>query len=357
MPRSGFSAHPLLLSADNWTDNVWGGRWIPRAKGLRSPAARRIGESWEFSAHPHRPSRVLVGAKWVPLDRLLARHPALLGRGLKRAPLLLKWIDAREALSVQVHPDDAFAARHENDSGKTESWLILSADRTPGRGVIHVGFRRGTRLGFAAAIARANALGPSRSPRVAARAQRWVEPFLNKIRVREGEVYHLPAGTVHAIGAGVRICEIQQTSDVTYRVWDWNRPDPAALRAGRLAFRPLHVEKALRVMDVRARPASFYRRRPAVVSTGRGWRESRLVRDVAAGYAAHRLSLSAGAEQPRRLRGTFEVLSVLKGRVRLACACGVLDLSAGAAPVVPATATDYTVTAKGLTEMLIAKPA
>src|SRR5688572_13297597 len=123
---------PLRLQADNFTDNQWGGDWIPRLKGLPIPASP-VGESWEFSARAARPSQVSVAGRAIPLPELLSAFPReILGaRAAARfgghAPFLLKFIDSQDDLSVQVHPDDAYARAHEGDNGKAESWYILEA--------------------------------------------------------------------------------------------------------------------------------------------------------------------------------------------------------------------------------------
>src|SRR5262249_19548356 len=136
--------------------------------------------------------------------------PALLGSALasrEEFPLLIKYIDAHQDLSVQVHPDDAQGKRLAGDSGKTETWVILEAD--PGS-VIYAGLKGGvSRDEFAQAINKGE-----------------VEPLLHRVSARPGECILIEAGTVHAIGAGVLLAEIQQTSDATFRVYDWGRVGP-----------------------------------------------------------------------------------------------------------------------------------
>lgn len=165
--------------------------------------------------------------------------PALLGREMPgdNFPLLLKILDAREVLSVQVHPDDEFARREEGEAGKTEVWYILKA--RPGAKIVY-GLRPGiTREDFASALERGE-----------------LERCLNEVEVRPGEVYPIPAGLVHALGGGIMVVELQQNSDLTYRVYDWNRVD----KNGR--SRRLHVEKALQVIEFGKPP-------PGVLTPGR----------------------------------------------------------------------------------------
>lgn len=147
--------------------------------------------------------------------------------GLKPFPLLLKLIDAKEALSVQVHPDDQYA--HDNEHGKlgkTEAWLILDA---PAGSQLVYGIKEGTTL---------------EQLRAACEQGAAVEPLLRRVDVKPGDVCFIPAGCVHAIGAGITLYEIQQSSDITYRFYDWDRTDAQGNK------RELHLEKALAVTDL-----------------------------------------------------------------------------------------------------------
>ena len=204
----------------------WGGDDLARLyhKPIPDP---RTGESLEVSAIPGLESRDAEGAS---LPELLARYGARLrGEGVGEPfPLLLKLLDARETLSVQVHPDDAYAARVEHKLGKTEAWHILSA--APGAELVY-GVQPGTSKEALLAASQAGAA---------------VEKLLRRVPVRAGETYYIPAGMVHAIGAGIVLYEIQQSSDVTYRFYDWNRTDKNGKK------RELHLQKAVDVTDVGA---------------------------------------------------------------------------------------------------------
>ena len=200
----------------------WGG---DRLKTVFGKAIDEVptGESLEISCIPGLESRDDEGRK---LTDLIAEHgKAFAGRYAGQAfPLLLKLIDAREPLSVQVHPDDAYAHEKENGKlGKTEAWLIL--DCPEGAELVY-GIRPGTDL---ATLEKACAAGSA------------VAPLLRRVKVRPGDVCNIPAGTVHAIGAGILLYEIQQSSDVTYRFYDWDRTDAKGNR------RELHIQKALDV--------------------------------------------------------------------------------------------------------------
>ena len=203
-------------------DYLWGGY---KLKGMfgRDNGGKKISESWEVSVHPDGES----GCEGGTLSGYLAANPKAVDPEGSPLPVLIKYIDAAQNLSVQVHPDDDYARRVEGDNGKTEMWYILSADEGAG---IYCGFRRDT----------------SKEEFLAKVSDGTVEELLNFIPVHAGDCHLIPAGTVHAIGAGCVICEVQQSSNVTYRVYDYNR------RGADGKLRPLHVEKAVDVIDFRA---------------------------------------------------------------------------------------------------------
>lgn len=202
-----------------WGGQRLGGEW---GKAIAQPT----GESLEVSCIPGLESADPMGVK---LPELIARYGAAFAGKYagEPFPLLLKLLDARDALSVQVHPDDAYAAAHENGKlGKTEAWLILEA--AEGSQLVY-GIKPGTTL-----------------PQLRAACERGaaVEPLLRRVSVRPGDVCFIPAGCVHAIGAGILLYEIQQSSDVTYRFYDWDRTDAQGRK------RALHIDKALDVTDL-----------------------------------------------------------------------------------------------------------
>lgn len=200
----------------------WGGERLRTVFGKGIPEVP-TGESLEISCIPGLESRDDAGRT---LTDLIAEHGAdYVGRYVgKPFPLLLKLIDAREPLSVQVHPDDAYAREREGGKlGKTEAWLILDC---PEDAELVYGIRPGTGL---EELEKACGQGSA------------VAPLLRRVRVRPGDVCNIPAGTVHAIGAGILLYEVQQSSDVTYRFYDWDRVDAQGNR------RELHIRKALDV--------------------------------------------------------------------------------------------------------------
>ena len=197
-------------------DYIWGGMKLGPLFG-RDNGGKKMSESWEVSVHPDGESLCEGGT----FADYLRAHPTAVDKEGSDFPVLIKYIDAAQNLSVQVHPDDAFARREENDNGKTEMWYIVQADAGAG---IYCGFRRDT----------------GREEFLRRVADGTVEELLNFIPVKAGDCYLIKAGTVHAIGAGCVICEVQQSSNVTYRVYDYNRLGADGKP------RQLHVEKAVR---------------------------------------------------------------------------------------------------------------
>ena len=203
----------------------WGGEKLRTVYG-KPIAEVPTGESLEVSCIPGLESTDDTGVK---LPELIAKYGArFAGKYAEETfPLLLKFIDAAESLSVQVHPDDAYANAHENGKlGKTEAWLILDA---PEGSQLVYGIKGGTTMA---------------ELRTACEAGAAVETLLRKVDVKPGDVCFIPAGCVHAIGAGIMLYEIQQSSDVTYRFYDWDRVDKHGNR------RELHIDKALDVTDL-----------------------------------------------------------------------------------------------------------
>lgn len=233
------AAYPLLFQPI-YKDKVWGGRALEKI-GKSLPPALNIGESWELADLD---STSVSGGGGGAAHSLITNGP-LAGKPLRHAmslwgaslmgsarptahgafPLLVKFLDARENLSVQVHPSPAYAAAHPDAHLKTESWYILAAE--PGA-VIYKGVKPGvSRDTFAAHI-----------------ASNTVADDMIAIPAVPGEIHNLPSGTCHALGAGVLVAEIQTPSDTTFRVFDWGRTG-----------RELHVQQALQCIDFGAAPA------------------------------------------------------------------------------------------------------
>ncbi len=207
--------YPLLLKPAV-KDYLWGGQKLKTLYKIDTDLDVAA-EAWVLSCHPNGPSTVQNGEfAGKTLSETLAAW------GQTAPEILVKLIDARDKLSLQVHPDDAYARVHHQSRGKTEMWYVLDAD--PGAALI-CGFDHAiTTEEFAAQIA-------AGTP----------ESVVSFVPVHPGDVFFIPPGTVHAIGAGILLAEVQQNSDITYRVWDWGRVGADGKP------RQLHIEQALAV--------------------------------------------------------------------------------------------------------------
>lgn len=215
----------LIFPEPIFHEKIWGGRRLAEDFGYQIPDGP-IGECWAISAHPNGDCVVAEGA-WagVHLSELWDAHRELFGNVEgDRFPLLVKIIDAKENLSVQVHPDDAYAGEHENGSlGKRECWYVLAADADT---KIVIGQHAHDRAELADMIEGA----------------RW-DDMLNLVPCRPGDFFRIEPGCVHAIQGGTMVLETQQSSDVTYRVYDYDRVDDAG------NHRELHIQQSLDVVD------------------------------------------------------------------------------------------------------------
>lgn len=217
--------HPLRFEP-LYRSYLWGGQRLAKQLGKKLPDEGIWAESWEIVDHREGESMVSEGKlAGLSLRQLIEQHPqAILGSarstasGSDRFPLLLKYLDCQRVLSVQVHPDDVYGAQMPvPDRGKTEAWYVIEAD--PGA-VLYAGLKPGvTRADLRRGIEEGTA-----------------ETCLHTLQPRQGDCIFIPAGTVHALGAGLIVAEIQQSSDVTYRLYDWNRTGPDG------KSRPLHID-------------------------------------------------------------------------------------------------------------------
>lgn len=219
--------YPFFLSGVTKSP-IWGGTRLPREWNKCAPDGGSVGESWELTVRKKEMSTIQNGAlAGTPVGVLLSDFPEeLMGNSSLtngEFPLLIKFIDAADRLSVQVHPDDSYAARMENDRGKTEMWYIIDADED-------------------AQIICGLADGIDNDAFCAALHEGRLMSVLKAQKVRAGETYFIPAGLPHAIGKGILIAEIQQNCDLTYRVYDYDR------RQADGSLRELHITKACDVI-------------------------------------------------------------------------------------------------------------
>jgi mannose-6-phosphate isomerase len=318
-------------------ERIWGGRRLADILGKTLPPDARIGESWELADHPNGRSRVADGPlAGQTLREVLERHGLeILGRApparawAARFGLLVKFIDASDRLSVQVHPDDAYASAHvpgpntdaARESGKTECWIVIHAE--PGAWLVS-GLRPGTTRDRFAEAARKGGL----------------EELLAQRPVKAGDFVWVPAGTVHAIGPGIVLAEVQQNSDLTYRVYDWGRvgldgkPRQTHLREALECIR--FAGDPARQGDAAANPAPAGGRGKTSDETG-------LVIDHLVDSAAFSLSRIVLDRRPwaADTRGSCVALVVLAGKARLATGDGQTAIRAGDTILVPADAKEY----------------
>ena len=224
-----YKFQPILKSL------IWGGEKIAPYKGIATDQ-RNIGESWELSGVKDNESVVAEGPEaGTSLPELIARHGAALlgkanyGRFGEEFPLLIKFIDARQDLSIQVHPNDELAWERHKSKGKTEMWYVVSADKDA-----HL------RSGFSKQVTPAEY--------EASVGDNTITDILADYKIAPGDVFFLPAGRVHSIGAGSFIAEIQQTSNITYRIYDYGRVGADGKP------RELHTEQAKGAIDYTVLP-------------------------------------------------------------------------------------------------------
>ena len=292
--------YPLTFSPV-FQDYIWGGRNLGTKLGRKLPPGI-VAESWEISGHPDAPTAVengpLAGQTLPQLletwgEQLVGSHSREM-LACNKFPLLIKLLDANKPLSVQVHPEDDYARIHENgDLGKTEMWYILHAE--PGAELIY-----GLRANVTPQIFREQLEAGT------------LETCLHRLPVKAGDAVFIPAGSIHAILEGIVLAEIQQNSNTTYRVYDWNRTGSNGKP------RPLHVDKAMDVINfAQIEPGPYI---PEVVETGPGF--ERTIISKSRYFVVEKLTFEqAGRSFEGNCNGsTFEIWGVLQGQSQVAWA-------------------------------------
>lgn len=212
-------------------DYLWGGTRLLDEYGKKINLTP-LAETWECSVHPDGLSIVANGKykDWTLAD-VFKQHPEYLGSKVKNGelPIMVKFIDAKQDLSIQVHPDDEYARKFEHQNGKTEMWYVIDAEK--GASLIY-GFQHKVTEDI---LRNAVITGT-------------LAKHLQKVPVHKGDVFYVPAGMVHGIGAGILLAEIQESSNVTYRVYDYDRIDKNGNK------REIHFDKAVRIMDMGITP-------------------------------------------------------------------------------------------------------
>ncbi|MFM8174631.1 MAG: type I phosphomannose isomerase catalytic subunit [Pirellulaceae bacterium] len=299
-PQSPLRFHPLFRPY------LWGGERLGKLMGKSLPGPGPWAESWEVVDHGADQSVVADGPweGWTLRNLIDAFPDEVLGnQQSKPFPLLLKYLDCHQVLSVQVHPDDPYASRMDPpDLGKTEAWYVVHAE--PGA-KIYAGLQQGIdRAQLADAIANGA-----------------TEQALQVLHPNPGDCVFIPAGTVHALGSGLLVVEIQQSSDSTFRLYDWNRVD------GHGNSRPLHVDQALEVINFEAPAVQFARPEPLPQPAGQ-----RLVRcqhfEWLRWHGPCTVSLEA--------EGRFRLLTLPEGQAHLHWMAGSMSIDLGQSVLLPA---------------------
>jgi mannose-6-phosphate isomerase len=228
------SIHQLLKFEPILKEKIWGGEKLISLLNKKSNL-KSIGESWEISDIKENVSVVSnSNLKGTFLKELINEHKSnLVGEKVYRQfgenfPLLIKFIDAKKALSIQLHPNDDLAKKRHGTFGKTEMWYVMQADKFAN---LIVGFKNNSNT----------------EEYLYHLENKTLLSLLNIEEIKKGDSYFIPTGTIHAIGAGVLIAEIQQTSDITYRIYDWDRPNSDG------TFRDLHTQEAINAIDYNAK--------------------------------------------------------------------------------------------------------
>ena len=318
--------YPLLFEP-NLHEVVWGGEKLTEWKGLT--AKDHIGESWEVSCVESSPS-IIANGTWAgcTLEEVIAKHAeAILGHEVcqqygRKLPILVKFIDAKADLSIQVHPDNEMAARVHGKSGKSEMWYVLDAE--PGA-YLYSGFRE--------------ELSPEAYKQKV--SDGTIVESLAKHEVRAGDVFYLPAGRVHAICSGILLAEVQQSSDVTYRIYDYNRPGLDGKP------RELHTELAAEALSYQVEEE--YR-------TEYSAENNRATKVIESPYFSVRVTEMDGVFHRNLIKyDSFVIAMCLKGdcRIRICSTGNEITLREGFSSLIPAAIADYEVIPmKGRTRLL-----
>jgi len=315
-----FKVNPVFL------EKIWGGDALSKKLGKHVETTIKVGESWEVSGeHPYQSAIDNGPYKGMPLGNFCDSY----GRNFLGAcesssfPLLYKFIDANDKLSVQVHPDDTQAVENNwGVRGKTECWYVVDAKE--GASII-TGLKKNiTRDEMRTAITDGS-----------------FKSMLQEETIRAGDLFFIPAGTIHAIMDGVLIYEVQESSDITFRVYDWDRLDDKGKP------RDLHIDNAVKVASCTAHGSA--RIAPVVVEHN-GYTHS--VRMVCRYFALEEYDLTKGVSAVISGKKSFSVITAIKGTVTVQCNNSTLDINRGESACIPAMS-NYTILAKEKSTLLV----
>lgn len=296
---------------------IWGGENLRRIFGIQLPY-EKTSEMWSASAHINGETPIIIPGNLV-FKSLAELYKAdctkeIFGTNCMKYddfPLLVKWIDANDKLSVQVHPDDNYAKENHDSFGKTEAWYIVSAK--PDAKIVY-GLKPGTtKVDFEKAL-----------------SENRIEDVLNFVPVKEGDIFYIPSGMVHALLDGVVVYEVQQSSDITYRVFDWNRVDKDGNP------RELHIEHALEVINFGEFPTTSQIFRDFTYTPSKFESEKNVRTILSSKYFDVRIRELDGSCTTGTSKSSFKLCSVLKGTVKITNEFGEYTINAGESFILPA---------------------
>jgi mannose-6-phosphate isomerase len=322
--KQNHTLYPLIFHPI-FKERIWGGNKLKTVLNKECPFAQ-CGESWEISAVPGDVSVVKDGPlQGKALDELIGTYKGeLVGQKVYNKfgdtfPLLIKFLDAQEDLSIQLHPNDELARKRHNSFGKTEMWYVMQADK--GASV---------RSGFNRKIDQQTYLDHLDNKKL--------DDILNIIPVQADDVIFLPAGRVHSIGKGLVIAEIQQTSDVTYRIYDFDRVDNQGKK------RQLHTEEALDAIDYEHYPE---------YKTGYNKVSNEVTQLVSSPYfITNRLQFTQPVQRNYRNTDSFVVYICLEGSFNIAYPQGTVAVKKGDSVLLPASVKEITLRPEGESKLV-----
>ena len=313
-------SQPLFLQSV-MQEKIWGGTRLRDEFGYEIPSDH-VGEYWAISAHPHGVSVVKNGPyAGMGLDQLYTEHRELFGNRPEPVfPLLTKILDANDWLSVQVHPDDAYGMEHEGELGKTECWYIIAADE-------------------GAEIIYGHHAQSKEELRQMIEAKEW-DDLLARVPVKAGDFFYVPSGTMHAIGSGILILETQQSSDTTYRVYDFDRKDDQG------NLRELHIEQSIDVLNLGA-PANS---RPVEEKVDHLSSTLLVANDF---FGVHKWVVNGEVRFEKT--HDYSLLSVLAGEGKLTVAGKDYPIQKGSHFILPSDVESWTLEGQGI-ELIVSHP-
>lgn len=301
----------IMLFSPYYQNRIWGGQKLKSYFGKNIPN-NRTGECWEVACHEHGHSIIKNGSlKEMSLVEAIDKYPKeILGykKNVKeKFPLLLKLIDARDKLSVQVHPTDEYALKNEDGgTGKAECWYVIEAEENA---KLIAGLKEGvTKKQFCEAL-----------------KTEKLDEVLNEIYVKAGDVVNIPAGLIHAIGEGILLAEIQQNSDITYRVYDWGRVGTDGKK------RDLHIKKSLEVIDFTGKISTEVVKGLSVKE-----QEAEHTYYIANSYFTLEKLYVTSKYEAHKSKYRFEIYICIEGQALIKCNENEVDIKSGDSFMIPA---------------------